>query len=241
MRFPGLTEGKMAYAVDAEQRCASPIRVFLIDEEALVRAGMRILIDSWPNSKVVGEANIIPEAMTAIETVKPDLIVFSHSGRSTSSLDGLAHLVQVADRAPLVLLTSSRDPKMGAIAVKAGARWVMLKQDSETELRTAIERAFSGEVWINKASGRPRVGHNGNGDRRGRPEPNGTMTNRERDVAVLVGRGYTNRQVGDRLGITEVTVRHHLSSIFNKLGVANRFELIVWLHRNRHMTSREIS
>jgi DNA-binding CsgD family transcriptional regulator len=66
-----------------------------------------------------------------------------------------------------------------------------------------------------------------------KPDPNlnGFLTNREREVAVLVSGGYTNRQVGVRLGITEVTVRHHLSSIFSKLGIANRFELIGWVYR----------
>ena len=74
-----------------------------------------------------------------------------------------------------------------------------------------------------------------------RPAPNQFLTGREREVAVLVSQGCSNKQVGTRLGITEVTVRHHLTSIFNKLEIANRFELIAWLYRHRIVTPTQIS
>jgi NarL family two-component system response regulator YdfI len=221
----------MALTAEAEPRSATPIRVFLIDEELVVRAGMRILIDSWPISRVVGEADAT-EAMTAMEAVKPDLIVFSHNGHSTESLDSLSDLIRAAGQVPLVLLTSSRDPDLGAAAVQAGARGIILKQYAASELRTAIERAHSGEVWTNNSTLRTRMAQKYREERRNEPDgDDGSLTTRERQVAVLVSKGCTNRQVGRNLGITEVTVRHHLTSIFNKLGIANRFELIAWLYR----------
>jgi DNA-binding NarL/FixJ family response regulator len=221
----------MTLTAEAELRSATPIRVFLIDEEVVVRAGMRILIDSWPISTVVGEADIALQAMAAMEAVKPDLIVFSHHGRSIESLEGLGDLIRAAGQAPLVLLTSSRDPNVGAVAVQAGAKWIILKQYAAIELRTAIEKAHSGEVWINNSILRTAMVQKHRVERRNVPESDGSLTNREREVAALVSKGCTNRQVGRNLGITEVTVRHHLTSIFNKLGIANRFELIAWLYR----------
>src|SRR5262245_24622900 len=126
----------MSYAAETTtQSFASPIRVFLIDEEAVVRAGMCILIDSWSISNVVGQANVITEAIAAVETIKPDLIILSHSGRSMESLESLDDLVRVAGQVPLVLLTSSRDPKVGTAALKAGAKAIMLKQNAAGELR----------------------------------------------------------------------------------------------------------
>lgn len=212
----------MAYT--AEPRSAQ-IRVFLIDEWAVVRAGMRLLIDSWLISKVVGEADIIPHAILAMEAAKPDLIVFSHNRKSIDSLSNLGDLIKAGGKAPLVLLTSSRDPKLSAVAESAGARWITQKQETENDFRMALERAYLGEVGIHRFSAALRVSKNNqNGDLK--LSLNGSLTGRERQVAELVSRGCTNRQVGDRLGITEVTVRHHLSSIFGKLGIANRFELI---------------
>lgn len=216
----------MVYTAEAEQPSAAPIRVFLIDEEVVVRAGMRILIDSWPIAKVVGEADIAPQAMAAMEAVKPDLIVFSHNGRSIESLEGLGNLIKAAGHVPVVLLTSSRDPKVGAAAFKAGAKWIIFKQCAAIELRAAIEKAHSGEVWMKTSTFRTRIAQDDRAERSNEPDPEATLTNREREVAVLVSKGYTNRDVGARLGITEVTVRHHLSSIFGKLGISNRFELI---------------
>jgi DNA-binding NarL/FixJ family response regulator len=233
----------MALTAEMEMRSAAPIRVFLIDEEVVVRAGMRLLINSWPISTVVGEANTLSEAMTAMEAVKPDLIVFSHSGRSTESLESLGQLVRAADHAPLVVLTSSRDSNVGVAAVQAGARWIISKQYAAIELRTAIEKAHSGEVWINNRPAiRTRMAQNYRKERRNNEgDADGSLTSREREVAVLVSKGCTNKQVGRNLGITEVTVRHHLTSIFMKLGIANRFQLIAWLYRHGTAGSRELA
>jgi DNA-binding NarL/FixJ family response regulator len=203
---------------------------------------MRILIDSWPISKVVAEADVAPQAMAAMEAVKPDLIVFSHNGRSPESLESLQDLTRAAGQVPLVLLTSSRDPNVGAAAVQAGARWIILKQYAAVELRTAIEKAHSGEVWVDKpASIRTRISQKFREERRNQTETDGSLTNREREVAFLVSKGCTNRQVGRNLGITEVTVRHHLTSIFTKLGIANRFELIAWLYRRGIVSPGEMA
>src|SRR5688572_7857772 len=138
----------MVYTAEGEARSTGPIRVFLVDQEAVVRAGMRILIDSWPSAKVVGEGDVA-QALAAMQEVKPDLIVFSHNGRTVEALEGLGNFIAAAGHVPLVLLTSSRDPKVGAIAVQAGAKWIILKQSAAIELRTAIEKAHSGEVWTN--------------------------------------------------------------------------------------------
>jgi len=210
----------------------APIRVFLIYAESVVRAGMRLLIDSWSNCKVVGEANKAQDAMAAIDTVKPDLILFfrypfPHKAEVTDSLEDIAELVRASGSVPLVLLTDSRDAKLPARAVETGARGVLCTRDLPTDLQHAINRTFSGGLWITTA-------HSENGyNRRTRATREAVLTSREREVAALVVGGCTDRQVSAQLGITWVTVRHHLSSIFNKLRIANRFELIAWAYRNK--------
>ena len=210
----------------------APIRVFLICAESVVRAGMRLLIDSWSDCKVAGEADKADDAMAAIDTVKPDLIlVFRHpfprKAELIDSLEDIAELVKASGKVPLVLLMNSGDAKLSARAVKTGARGVLCTRDVPTDLHNAINRTFSGGSWITTA-------HRGNGDSHRRLAAQETvLTSRERQVAALVVGGCTDRQVSAQLGITWVTVRHHLSSIFNKLRIANRFELIAWAYRNK--------
>ena len=115
----------------------------------------------------------------------------------------------------------------------------MLKQDAASELRIAIEKAYAGEAWVNSEAGVYRGFVRHDQERHFRTESDGTLTNRQYEVAVLVSKGCTNRQVGAHLGITEVTVRHHLSSIFSKLGITNRFELIAWFYRQGLLRSGE--
>jgi len=211
----------------------SPIRVLLVDDKAVIRAGLRVLIDSWSPFQVVGEANTAEEALAAVDSVQPNLIVCSHTGRSNGAADTIRNLSKGAAHIPIVMLTGSRNPQAGSAALQAGAKWVVWTREAAIELRKALEKVHSGEAWLDEVPPTRSVerkrnilrGHNGtNGD-------NG-LTNRERDVADLVSQGCTNRQVGKRLGITEVTVRHHLSSIFNKLRITNRFQLIAWRYRH---------
>jgi DNA-binding NarL/FixJ family response regulator len=228
----------MVQAAEYDSSATSPIRVFLIDGEAVVRAGMRLLIDSWQNCEVVGEADAAPQAIAVLDAVKPDLILLSHRHvvanyeKSTGHLEELVNLAKTSGRVPLVLLTNSRDPRLGAKAVKTGARGLVLTRDAPSELRNAIDRTVSGGVWVSKSAFRGRTPANGD-ERRNESDQDRLLTKREREVATLVSGGCTDRQVSLRLGITEITVRHHLSSIFNKLGIGNRFELIVWAYRRK--------
>jgi DNA-binding NarL/FixJ family response regulator len=216
----------MASSVSSEGY-AYPIRVFLINDEALIRAGMRLLIDSWLVSKVVGEADVTSEAIAALKTVEADVIVLSHNGRSFESLQGVTDFIEAASSVPLVLLTTSGDPKLAAITT--GARWVVPNDSDGMDLRLAIEKAHSGESCFAVPDDQNRT--DGNENYRLQADLNGTLTQREREVVALITEGCTNRQVAARLGITPTTVGHHMSSIFTKLGIGNRFELIAWAYR----------
>ncbi len=219
---------------------AHPIRVFLVDDKAVIRAGLRVLIDSWTPFQVVGEASTAAEALAAVDMAQPNVIVCSHTGRSNGVADSIRNLTKKAAHIPVVMLTGSRNPQAGTLALEAGARWIVWTREAATELRKALEKVHSGEKWLDEPAlprsfekKRNSVRSHGELDEYG-------LTNRERDVAALVSQGCTNRQVGKRLGITEVTVRHHLSSIFGKLRIANRFQLIAWRYRRSAVKSVEI-
>jgi len=212
---------------------ARPIRVLLVEDKAVIRAGLRVLIDSWSPFQVVGEADTAAEALAAVDAAQPNVIVCSHTGRANGVSDTIRNLAKGAAHIPLVLLTASRNRQAGSLAVQAGAKWVVSTKDAAIELRKALEKVHSGEEWFDESAmtSRPeRKRHNGRSH--GESDTDQWLTNRERDVAALVTQGCTNRQVGRRLGITEVTVRHHLTSIFNKLRITNRFQLIAWSYRH---------
>src|SRR5262249_55824088 len=109
--------------------------------------------------------------------------------------------------------------------------WVVPKHCDGMDLRRAIETAYCGESSFAVTDIGDYNGPDGNGHFRIEPDLDGTLTHREREVVVLISEGRTNRQVAARLGITPTTVGHHMSSIFSKLGIANRFELIAWAYR----------
>jgi two-component system, NarL family, response regulator DevR len=212
---------------------ARPVRVLLVDDNAVIRAGLRVLIDSWSPFQVVGEADTAEEALATVDAAQPNVIVCSHTGRSNGVSDTIRNLTKGAAHIPVVLLTGSRNPQAGSLAIQAGAKWIVSTKDAAIELRNALEKVLSGEKWLDESAltTRPEKKRN-NGRSHGDSDTDQWLTNRERDVAALVTQGCTNRQVGKRLGITEVTVRHHLTSIFSKLRITNRFQLIAWSYRH---------
>ena len=218
------------------------IRVLLVDEEVVVRTGLRILINSWPVSQVVGEANGPAEALAGMDEAKPNLIVCSHPRRSHGFVEPVRKLIKAAGRIPVVVLTGAKNAQVNARAIKAGAKWIVSKEHAAVELQRALEKVHSGEQWTDNAEISTRAASNGNGIKKDQASDlDLRLTKREREVALMVSEGCTNRQLGKRLGITEVTVRHHLTSIFNKLRISNRFELITWLYKHGVVKPGEIA
>src|SRR5262252_9224045 len=114
---------------------ASRTRVFLVDEEVVVRAGLRLLIDSWPTLQVIGEADTPAEALITLGDIKPNLIVCSCARASGAFLSDLRVVVERADETPVIVLTSSRHPQTGTTALQAGVNCVISKKHSAIHLR----------------------------------------------------------------------------------------------------------
>src|SRR5262249_23881701 len=150
-------------------------------------------------------------------------------------------LAQTSQRAQLLVLIGETVPGLGAQIVTLGARGVIRKNKAPDELRRAIQKVHHAkEIWLDRASLATLItaGQQGNDKQ---PTYLGTLTQRERQVVNLVAKGLKNKEVGERLFISETTVRHHLTKIFEKLEVKNRFELIDRLHRTRAFGSIEKS
>jgi two-component system, NarL family, nitrate/nitrite response regulator NarL len=219
----------------------NPIRVLLIDDHLVMRSALRMLVESQPEMTVVGEATDRDTAMLIAAREQPDIILLDLDLGQESGNDFLRALLTAAKRARVIVLTGIRDPAVHRQAVSLGATGVVLKEQAFETLMKAIERVHAGETWLDSAlvatllSNRSRM--------RGQSLDSeaakiATLTEREREVVALIGQGMKNRQIGERLSISETTVVHHLTSIFAKLGVANRLELVTYAYRHGLATPR---
>ena len=214
---------------------AGPIRVMLIDDHAVVRSGLRLLIEGQPGMKAVGEASGRADALALAGREQPDVILLDLVLHDTDGVELIPELLAAASKARILILTGVTDPEVHVHAMRLGAMGVVLKEKASEVLIKAIEKVNEGEIWFDRSlvanvfGEMPRTG----GARKQDPEAAkiATLTEREREVIALVGEGLRNRQIADRLSISQTTVSHHLTSIFNKLGASDRFELIIYAYR----------
>ena len=216
----------------------APISILLIDDHEVVRTGLRLLLESWPNLKVVAEASDPRRALTATEIFKPDIILADlDRGLRDNVLEQIPELLSAAPGARILLLTGTEDVAVHCRAIVLGASGVVLKARAANELKKAIAKVHEGELWLNRKLTASLVFDLTRGKARNGDDPEilmlGFLTSREREVATLVCEGLKNKEIGERLFISETTVRHHMSSIFAKLKVSTRFELLVFLHRHK--------
>ncbi len=213
------------------------IRILLVDEQSIVRAGLKMLLESHPGLAVIGEAATLVEAL-ALVTDAPDIILLDLNSLSRQrSLDAIPQVMSTA-KAGLLLLTDEDDPEGDLNAIRMGAMGIVNKKEPAEVLLKAIERIHAGEVWINRAMMARVIGgmRHSNYPQTINDDPEATkiasITDREREVVTLIGQGLRNKQIAERLFISEITVRHHLTSIFDKVGVSDRFELAIYSYRH---------
>jgi DNA-binding NarL/FixJ family response regulator len=210
-----------------------PITVLIVDDHAVVRAGLRMLIDQGPGMKVTGVAGNRAEALEAAASTQPDVIILDIVLGDEDGLSFLPELRQVAKNARVLVLTGLRSSESQRQAMRAGAMGVVLKDHAAEVLIKAIEKVHSGEVWLDRLT-TGRVLQEISEEKKSDPnrEKIDTLTERERQVVGLVGEGLKNKQIAARLFISETTVTHHLSSVFSKLEVSDRLELVVYAFRH---------
>jgi DNA-binding NarL/FixJ family response regulator len=214
---------------------AQTIRILLIEDHAVVRAGLRLLIQSRPDLVVVGEAANHADALAVAAREQPDIILLDLDLGAENGLDLLPGLRAVASQARVLVLTGVRDVQGHRLAIRRGARGLVLKEQAPEVLLKAITKVHAGEVWLERTLLSSVLDEIAVGETRPANTEAAriaTLTEREREVIALVGEGLKNKQIGSRLSITETTVGHHLTSIFAKLGVESRLEMVLFAHRH---------
>jgi NarL family two-component system response regulator LiaR len=204
-----------------------PIRVLIADDHAVVREGLRTFLDLQDGIEVVGEAADGGEAIGEAERLQPDVILID---LVMPHLDGVQAMRELRDRVPgarTVVLTSFLDDEHLLPAMRAGAAGYLLKNVQPQELARAVRAAVAGEVLIDPAVAARLVDTLEDG----RDDRVEQLTRREREVLVLIGRGFPNKRIADELGIAEKTVKVHVSHVLAKLGVADRTQAALFAVR----------
>ncbi|MDQ3812962.1 MAG: response regulator transcription factor [Armatimonadota bacterium] len=211
-----------------------PIRILLIEDHAMVRAGLRLLLSRQSNLTVVGEASNRAEALAQVRRQQPDIILLDLMLGAESGLDLLPELI-AGSRARVIALTGVTEEEMHRRARALGARGLVLKGQAPEVLLQAIAKVRAGELCFDPAvlAIEP-VEQPPQGEVKSDPEAAkiALLSDREREVLALVCQGLKNHQIGARLYITETTVRHHMNAIYAKLKVSDRLELLIYALRN---------
>ncbi len=206
------------------------IRVFLLDDHAVVRSGVRRLCESAGDLVVVGEASAGPEALAEVDLVRPDVAVIDVR-LGNDDMDGIDVCRAIRSRHPSVaclILTSYADDDALARAVLAGAAGYVLKQIEGNDLIESVRTAAAGGRTIDDDTVRRVV--DGLHSRSSADDPD-RLTPREHEILELISLGQTNREIGEQLFLAEKTVKNYVSNLLAKLGMARRSEAAAYAAR----------
>lgn len=205
---------------------SEPIRVLLVDDHAVVRRGLKGFLELLDDIQVVGEAEDGRAAVGAAASLQPDVILMD---LVMPHLDGIGAISAIKADHPeieIVALTSFIEESKVTAALEAGAAGYVLKDASAEEVAAAVRAAHAGEVHLDPAVARLLARRMR--ERRDRDEPVEPLTEREREVLALVGRGLANKEIAYQLGLTERTARTYVSNILGKLGLQSRTQAALW-------------
>jgi DNA-binding NarL/FixJ family response regulator len=201
------------------------IRVLIVDDHALLRAGLRSRLEREPGIAVVGEADTAERAAVLARQLQPDLILLDLLLPRKGGYDAIPELRAVAPEAKILVLSSQAAPSSVRRALSAGAAGYLPKRSSDQELVTAIRAVAEGAGYVEPELGARLVTPNGSPAL----EP---LSERERDIVHLLALGYTNQEIGKKLYISVRTVDTHRAHIMRKLELETRAELVMFALAN---------
>src|ERR1700720_4212459 len=211
-----------------------PIRIVIADDHPIFRDGLRRLLESEGNMKRVGETCDGLEAVKLATEIKPDILLLDLAMPHHTGLDALRDLSASGSEAGavrIILLTAAVEKKQVVEALQLGARGVVLKDSATQLLLKSIHAVMAGEYWVGRDSVSNLVQYLRNLMQSTNEESKQKkfgLTPRELEIVSAVVAGYANREIAEYFKISEDTVRHHLSNIFDKLGVSTRLELALF-------------
>jgi len=221
------------------------IRVLIADDHPIVREGLRKLLNLEDDIDVVAEACDGRELLEVIHEAKPDVILLDLRMPNLDGLGALQTLQHTGSKARVIILTASEDKNEFVQAMKLGCSGIVLKQTSADLIVKSIRKVHSGEIWLDShttaavmrqfASPAEIAAAGG-----GRVRERSPLSTREREIVGLVAQGFKNKEMAEKMFISEQTVKNHLHNIFDKLGVSDRLELALYaIHKGLHLAQEK--
>jgi DNA-binding NarL/FixJ family response regulator len=211
------------------------IRILIADDHPIVRDGLRRLLETEPDFQVVGQAADGREAVKLVREVQPDVLLLDLSMPRLPGLEVLRELSDSASPVRTILLAAAIEKEQIIEALQMGARGVVLKESATQLLFKGIRTVMAGQYWVGRekvsdlvAALRGLVASGGE-----KPDKNFGLTRRELEIVSTIVAGYTNRDIAQKFSLSEDTVKHHLTHIFDKLGVSSRLELAMFAVNHR--------
>jgi DNA-binding NarL/FixJ family response regulator len=201
----------------------------LVDDHVSIREALKLLIESREDLRVVGEASSVAEAREVFDRVKPQLVLLDLDLGGETGLDLIQEFSSKGAR--VLVFTGIREPEQHQLCLRLGATGLIRKEESRNVLLKAIEKVHRGEIWFDRSMMSDVLSNVLKQKNEKDSDPDAakiaSLTDRELQVIKLVSEGRKNKQIAERLFISDTTVRHHLTSIFSKLGVSDRLELVI--------------
>jgi two-component system nitrate/nitrite response regulator NarL len=224
---------------------SKPIRIVLADDHPIVRDGLRKLLSLEEDIEVVGEASDGREVVQLIQETNPDILILDLRMPYMDGLATLQALQQLEKRVKVIVLTASEDKNEFVQAMKLGCSGIVLKQTAPELIVKSIRKVYGGEIWLDSHTTAAVMRQFASpaemmaGGTPGKGRERSPLSQREREIVGLVAQGYKNREMAEKMFISEQTVKNHLHNIFDKLGVSDRLELALYaIHKGLHLVDR---
>ena len=215
----------MTHGQGGQEGAAGHIRVVLVDDHAVIRAGLTQLLAGTDDIEVVGEADSGTTALDVVRRLRPDVVLMDLQMPGGDGVAATRRIVQEGLGADVLVLTSFSDSERIVAAVDAGAVGYLLKDADPDDVLQGIRAVSRGESPIHPKAARTLLGRRGNGAAV-------QLTSREAELLRLVKDGLATKQIARRLEISERTVKAHLTSAFSRIGVSDRTQAALWAERN---------
>jgi DNA-binding NarL/FixJ family response regulator len=228
-------------ASDPGAEASTRIRVVIADDHPIVREGLRKLLELEEDIEVVGETGDGEATIAVVEEREPDILLLDLRMPGIDGLTALQRIQRLSKPTKTIVLTASEDKNEFVQAMKLGCSGIVLKQTASELIVKSIRKVHAGEIWLDShttaavmrqfaAPPEPSVP----GSPRGRDRS--PLSQREREIVALVAQGYKNKEMAEKMFISEQTVKNHLHNIFDKLGVSDRLELALYaIHKGLHL------
>jgi len=229
---------------DAPEKKKAMVRILIADDHPIVRDGLKKLLLLEDDFEVIGEAGDGREVIEKVRELDPDVLLLDLRMPHLDGLAALQAVQQTNKRTRVIVLTASEDKNEFVQAMKLGCSGIVLKQTAPDLIVKSIRKVNSGEIWLDShttaavmrqfSTGQEGSGSTGNGAKGRERSP---LSAREREIVALVAQGYKNKEMAEKMFISEQTVKNHLHNIFDKLGVSDRLELALYaIHKGLHLT-----